>query len=89
MFYEPFHRLVFPIVVVTVVGTVLVAAWSQELQAEADKCTWPALPVPNREHQPASESNPTGGNPTGGNPSSKTESLQQVLLENNQIVSVR
>jgi hypothetical protein len=84
MFYASFHRLVFPIVVFTVIGTVLVAAWSQELQDEAAQRIWPALPLPNREHQPASE-----GNPTGGNPSSKTESLQQVLLENNQVVSVR
>jgi hypothetical protein len=79
MFYESFRRLVFPIVVFTVIGTVLVAAWSQDLQAEAEKATWPALPLPNQEHRPA----------TSGNPSSKTESLQQVLLENNQVVSVR
>jgi hypothetical protein len=79
MFYDSFHRLVFPIVLFTVIGTVWVAAWSQSLQAEAAKSSWPALPLPNREHRSA----------TSGDPSSKTESLQQVLLENDQVVSVR
>jgi hypothetical protein len=79
MFYESFRRLVLPLMVIVVICTVWVAAWSQELQAEADKATWPALPLPNREHRSA----------TSGDPSSKTESLQQVLFENNQVVSVR
>lgn len=78
MLYDSFHRLVVPIVLIAVIGTVWVEAWSQELQAEASRTTWPALPL-QREHR----------SPTTSDPTAKPESFQQVLLENDQVVSVR
>jgi hypothetical protein len=77
MLYESFHRLVFPTVLIAVIGTVWVAAWSQELQAEVAKGSWPALP--HRENRSS----------TTTDPSSQSKSLQQVLLKNDQVVSVR
>jgi hypothetical protein len=47
MFHEVFHRLVFPVVVFSVVTCVWVAAWSKSLVDEANRGTWPALPVPH------------------------------------------
>jgi hypothetical protein len=45
MIREVFHRLVFPVVVVSVITCVWVAAWSKSLVDEASRGTWPALPV--------------------------------------------
>ena len=47
MIYETFHRLVFPIVIISVVGSVWITGWSHELVDEANRGTWPALPVPH------------------------------------------
>lgn len=79
MFYRSFHQLVFPVVFVTVVGSVWIAAWSEALQAEAEKGTWPALPIQDREDRPANTADP----------SSQSKSLQQVLLEHDQVVGMR
>lgn len=73
MFYASFHKLVFPMVLVTVVGSVWVAAWSQSVQAEAEQNSWPALPVPNHHNQTASSVET----------STQDDSLQQVLLKHN------
>jgi hypothetical protein len=78
MLYDSFHRLVVPMVLIAVIGTVWVEAWSQELQSEASRSTWPALPL-NREHRSS----------TTADPSSQSGSFQQVLLKNDQVVSVR
>ena len=79
MFYRSFHRLVFPLVLITVVGSVWVAGWSQAIQAEAQRGTWPALPVRHPVNCPSNT----------GNQSSEGRSLQQVLLEHDQVVGVR
>jgi len=79
MFYRSFHQLVFPMVFVTVVGSVWIAAWSEALQAEAERGTWPALPIQDREDRPAGT----------GKPTIQNKSLQQVLLEHDQVVGVR
>jgi hypothetical protein len=42
-----FHRLLFPTLVATVIGTVWVVGWSQALVAEVDRGSWPALPTPH------------------------------------------
>jgi hypothetical protein len=66
MLNEAFHRLMFPVVVSLIVGTVWVVGWSRDLQAQAAKKYWPALPVPGHvDHSP-----------------NETSSLQQVLLKN-------
>jgi len=74
MLYRSFHRLVFPIVIITVIGTVWVVAWSQALVAETERHFWPALPVSHHALQP---------------PSSDQGSLQQVLLKHDEVVGVR
>ncbi|MGD0139298.1 MAG: hypothetical protein ABSD28_10500 [Tepidisphaeraceae bacterium] len=74
MFYQSFHRLVFPIVTFTIIGAVWIVAWSQALVAETEKHSWPALPVPHHVIQ---------------SPSPGEGSLQQVFLEHDQVVGVR
>jgi hypothetical protein len=48
MFNELYQRILFPIFVATLIGSLWVAAWSKSLTDEADKHTWPALPAPHR-----------------------------------------
>ena len=74
MFYRSFHRMVFPLVMITVIGTVWVVAWSQALAAESQKHYWPALPVPHH---------------VIPSPATTDGSLHQVLLKHDQIVGVR
>ena len=86
MIYEAFHRLVFPSVVVSVVGSVWITAWSHAVVAEAMKGTWPALPVPGHviNAQPDQDSSDQKSLPA-----QKDLSFQKVLLKNDQVVSVR
>jgi hypothetical protein len=74
MFYQSFHRLVFPIVTLTIIGTVWIVAWSQALVAETERHFWPALPVPHHVIQ---------------SPSPSEGSLQQVFLKHDEVVGVR
>jgi hypothetical protein len=74
MFYRSFHRLVFPMVTITIIGTVWVVAWSQALIAETERHFWPALPVPHHVIQ---------------SPAQGDGSLQQVFLKDDQVVGVR
>lgn len=92
MIYEAFHRLVFPGVVVSIVGSVWITAWSHAVVAEATKGSWPALPVPHHKDSSQPEQNASGQT----DPSVQKEqtvqkdpSLQKVLLKNDQIVGVR
>jgi hypothetical protein len=85
MFYESFRKLVFPTVLLTVVGAVWVVAWSKELQTEVDRNSWPALPLP-----PAlrAELNKNAA-AEAAIPPPKPQSLQKVFLKNDQVVGVR
>ncbi|MGD0388995.1 MAG: hypothetical protein ABSC42_08580 [Tepidisphaeraceae bacterium] len=74
MLYQSFHRLVFPMVTITIIGTVWVVAWSQALTAEADKRFWPALPVPYHVIQ---------------SPAQSDGSLQEIFLKHDQVVGMR
>jgi hypothetical protein len=85
MLYETFHRLVLPIVVISVIGCVWVAGWSKGLVDEANRGSWPALPVP---HLKTAPNEGIYWAPKHG-PSSQTNSLNQVLLKHDQVVGVR
>jgi hypothetical protein len=76
MLHDFFHRMVFPALVATVVGSVWVAGWSSTLVSEANKGYWPALPVPRS----ATTTQPSQQDDT---------SFQQVLLKHDQVVGVR
>jgi len=47
MFNELYHRMLYPLFVATLIGSLWVAAWSKALTDEADKHTWPALQAPH------------------------------------------
>ena len=76
MFHDFIHRMVFPTLVATVVGSVWVAGWSRTLVDEANKGYWPALEVPRT----AITTQPSDQDDT---------SFQQVLLKHDQVVGVR
>ena len=67
MLYELFHRLMVPVVTSLIVGTVWVVGWSRNLQDEANKKYWPALPIPAQLRNAPAQDN----------------SLQKVLLKHN------
>jgi hypothetical protein len=48
MFNELFHRLLFPTLVATVVGTVWVVGWAQTVINEANRGWWPPIALPGR-----------------------------------------
>ena len=77
MFYEAFHRLMFPIVVISVIGCVWVAGWSQALVEEANRGNWPALPLPHIKAPPEKDSSAAAGQ----KPTITKTSFQQVLLK--------
>jgi hypothetical protein len=78
MLSESIHRLVFPLVVFLVVGTVWVSAWSAELQAEASRTSWPALPIPHREHRTTPDNAAANAAlPAGANASASTDASFQ------------
>jgi hypothetical protein len=87
MIYEAFHRLVFPAVVVSVVGSVWITAWSHAVIAEASKGSWPALPVPDRVLRIEQEEAAKDLSPKTASP--KDPSLHKVFLEHDQVVGVR
>jgi hypothetical protein len=59
MFYESFRRLIFPAVLIAVVGSLWIVAWSQSLQAQAAMMnSWSALPAPAIENQASNTVNP-------------------------------
>jgi hypothetical protein len=59
--------MMFPLITSLIVGTVWVVGWSKELQAQADKKYWDALPLPGHVHKAPANN----------------QSLQKVLLEHN------
>jgi hypothetical protein len=99
MFYRSFQQLVFPMVLIAVVGAVWIAAWSESLQAEAQRGVWPALSAPRPDDQFSSVAGPMSPDNslphTSARDSSVREgstggkSLQQVFLEHDQVVGVR
>ena len=87
MIYEAFHRLMFPSVVVSIVGSVWITAWSHAVVAEAMKGSWPALPVPH--HLDQFQAGEQDASAQKSPPTQKDPSLQKVLLKDNQVVGVR
>ncbi len=85
MFSELLHRLLFPTLVTTIIGSLWTVGWCQAVIAEADRHSWPALEVPGHESQACdlSETADDGFRPDNG------RSLHQVLLKNDQIIRVR
>jgi hypothetical protein len=81
MFAELFHRLLFPMLVSIVVGTVWIVGWSQAIVREADRGWWPAIPLPSRSAQVSASQNAI--------PRDNSRSLNQVLLKDDQIIRVR
>jgi len=85
MFSELFHRLLFPTLVTTIIGSVWTVGWCQALIAEADRHSWPALAVPGHVSQACDAPEAAdGGFRQGGG-----LSFHQVFLKNDQIVRVR
>lgn len=77
MLHDRFRQLLLPTIVVTVVGSLWVAAWSQALEAQAKM----GFPAPSAELQ-----NPT---PTADESAAQSDSLHKVFLKNDEVVSVR
>jgi hypothetical protein len=76
---ESFRQMVVPMVLVTVIGAVWAAARSQELQAQANRGSWPALPMPRFKEL----------NALRAQQAADDDSLKKVLLKNDQVVGVR
>jgi hypothetical protein len=79
MIYESFRQLIVPMVLATVITAVWAAARSQELQAQAGRGFWPPLPIPRMKELNAIRAQQAAAD----------DSLQKVLLKNDQIVGVR
>jgi hypothetical protein len=85
MFSELLHRLLFPTLVTTIIGSLWTVGWCQAVIAEADRHSWPALAVPGHEIQASdlSETADGGFRPCSG------RSFHQIFLKNDQIIRVR
>jgi hypothetical protein len=104
MFRESIRQLMFLGLVATIVGSVWVVAWSQELQAEATRGCYPAMPIPGLEDQTtladqpptnaddassAQSAGPQNGSTAQNAAPAQSGSLKQVFLKDDQVVSVR
>jgi hypothetical protein len=79
------HRLLFPTLVTTIIGSVWIVGWSQALVAEAERGYLPAIAVPGQTAQ-NSDSDPSSHE---ANRQDGARSLDKVLLEDNQVIRVR
>ena len=87
------HRLLFPTLVTTIVGSVWIVGWSQSLVADADRGYLAPLSAPGHAAQ-ISDSEPSDRESSReanreANREDGAASLHKVLLEHDQVIRVR
>jgi hypothetical protein len=83
MMTDLLHRFFFSTLVTTVIGTVWVVGWCQAVSAEANRGTWPAIPVPGHVSQITKNSSHADSTQDG------MRSLNQVFFKHDQVIRVR
>ncbi len=56
MLTDLFHRMLFPTLVMGVIGTIWVVGWCHAVIGEADRACWPAIPAPGYASEKAASS---------------------------------
>jgi hypothetical protein len=85
MVSDRLHRLLFPTLVSTIIGSVWIVGWSQALVADADRGYLAPLVVPGHAAQ-ISDSDPSNHEASR---QESTGSLHKVLLKDDQVIRVR